>query len=179
MTEKILFKTAPISYSRFLKSKQSKETHVHWLTEAKETVDIEFFRQSISLHYQHAYATKKWQNWVYRFVFFSFGLLFLLLSGIIFFKTVNFACGFYFKNCLVVKNCINSFCILLSGGAFTAGYSIHPEKEAIQYLIGKVEKELSHPAKHLQIEFNAIISNLFQDETASHQTVWIKKTLNR
>jgi hypothetical protein len=175
MLEKTLFKASPVSYSRFL---QSKEFHVHCLTDARESVDIAFFRRSISFHYQHAYAKKKWQNWVYRFIFFGFGLLFLVLGAMIFFKTVNFACGFYIKNCTLVKNGINLLCLLLAGGAFAIGYKIHPEKDAIQYLMGKVERELTHPAKHLQIEFNAIISNLTPESIAPHQTIWIKKTLN-
>lgn len=175
MLDKMLFKASPISYSRFL---QSKEPHIHYLTKARGPIDIEFFRQSISLHYQHAYATNKWQNWVYRFIFLALGLLFLVLSAIIFFKTVNFACGFYFKNCTLVKNSINLLCLLLSGSAFAIGYKIQPEKDAIQYLIGKVERELNYPAKHLQIEFNAIISNLSHESIAPHQTFWIKKVLN-
>ena len=55
-------------------------------------------------------------------------------------------------------------------------YQIHPEKEAIHYLVGKVEKELKNPAKHLQIEFNAIIANFSHEWLAPHQTVWINKT---
>ena len=175
MLDKTLFKASSISYSHFL---QSKESHKHYVTETKESVDIDFFRRSISLHYQHAYATQKWQNWIYRLIFFAFGLLFLILGAIIFFKTANFACGIYFKNCTLVKNSVNTLCLFLSLGAFAIGYHIHPKKEAIQYLIGKVERELNYPAKHLQIEFNAIISNLAHEWVAPHQTAWIKKTLN-
>jgi hypothetical protein len=175
MLDKTLFKTSPVSYSRFL---QTKEPHVHSLTEARDSIDIDFFRRSISLHYQHAYATKKWHNWIYRFIFFGLGILFLVLGAIIYFKTINFACGFYFKNCMLVKNGVNTLCLLLAGSSFGIGYKIHPERDAIHYLIGKVERELDHPAKHLQIEFNAIISNLSHEYMAPHQTIWIKKTLN-
>lgn len=158
MRRKILFKASPISYSQFLPSKGQ---NMHCLAEVKGSlVDTEFFKRSISLHYQHIYATKKWQNWIYRMIFFSMGLLFLVLGFIIFFKTVNFACGFYFKNCALVKSSINTICFLLAGGAFAIGYKIHPEKEAIQHLVGKVDREMDSPAKHLQIEFNAIIANL-------------------
>lgn len=181
VVDKTVFKASPISYSRFLRSQESR---IHCLSEIKESseikdsIDIEFFRRSISLHYQHAYASKKWQNWIYRFIFFGIGLLFLAMGAIIFFKTVNFACGFYFKNCALVKNSINTFCLLMASGAFVIGYKIHPEKDAMQYLIGKVEKELTQPAKHLQIEFSAIISNLAHTCTAPTHTLWIKKTLN-
>lgn len=175
MLRKKIFKDAPVSYSHFL---QSKEPHIHCLIEARESVDIEFFRRSISSHYQHVYAKKKWQNWAYRFIFFTLGLIFLTLGFIIFFKTTNFACGFYVKNCALVKNGVDCLCLLLAGGAFAIGYKIHPEKDAIQYLIGKVEKELTHPAKNLQIEFNAIMSNLSHESFSPHQTIWIKKTLH-
>lgn len=177
MQSKTLFKTSSsISYSQFL---QSKEQHVHCLTDIKDpSVDIEFFKQSISLHYQHEYAKQKWQNWVYRFIFFGFGLLFLVLGIIIFFKTANFACGFYVKNCGFVKNCINIVCLLLAGGAFTTGFRIHPEKEAFEHLVSKVGRELNSPAKHLQIEFNAIIANLSHECVTPLQTLWINKTAN-
>jgi len=164
MLDKLLFKATPVSYSRFL--------------QRKESIDSDFFKRSISIHYQHVYATKKWQNWFYRFIFFGLSLLFLVLGTIIFFKTINFACGIYFKNGLLVKNGVNLLCLLLAGGTFGIGYKIHPEREAIQYLIGKVGRELSHPAKDIQIEFNAIISNLSTDFIPSKQMFWIKKTLN-
>lgn len=172
MQNKTLFKASPVSYSQFLQS-GDKEQQVRCLTEANNaSVDIEFFKRSISLHYQHIYATKKWQNWIYRFIFFALSLLFLTLGAIIFFKTVNFTCGLYFKNCILVKNCIDIVCFLFAGGAFIMGYKIHPEKEAIHHLVGKVERELSNPAKHLQIEFNAIIANLSHEWLAPHQTLW-------
>lgn len=164
MQGKTLFKFSPISYSQFLRSEKKEHSFLHhfrYLAESRDSsIDMEFFKRSISLHYQHVYAAKKWQNWCYRCIFFIFGLLFLVLAGIIFFKTTNFACGLYFKNCFLLKNCINIFCLFLAGGAFAIGYQIHPEKEAMQYLVGKVERELNSPAKHLQIEFNAIIANL-------------------
>jgi hypothetical protein len=172
---KRFFRKSPISYSQFL---QSRGGHIHHLTEAKEAVDIEFFRRTLSMHYQNVYATKKWQNWLYRLLFFTFGLLFLVFGVIIFFKTANFACGFYFKNCLLVKNCIDVFCLLMAVGAFAIAYKIHPEKEAVHYLMGKVEKELKHPEKNLQVEFDAILSNLSQEYLTPHQTVWINRTLN-
>ncbi len=175
MKAKNMFKEASISYSQFL---QAKETHIHSLTEpTSDSVDIEFFRRSVSLHYQHVYATKKWQNWLYRFIFFAFGLLFLMLGTLIFFKTTNYACGLYFKNCVMVKNCINFLCVLLAGGAFAMGYQIHPEKEAIRYLVGKVERELKNPAKQIQIEFNAIFANLSSQCLMTPQTMWINDTI--
>lgn len=175
MLQRSFLKNSSISYSHFL---QPKKTHIHHLTEARDCVDIEFFRRSISLHYQHVYASKKCQNWIYRLTFFCFGFLFLILSTIIFFKTVNFACSMYFKDSILVKNGVNALCFLLAGSSFGLGYKIHPEKEAIHFLMGKVERELQHPSKNLQLEFHAIISNLVHDWKPSHQTIWIKKALN-
>jgi hypothetical protein len=173
----MLFKNSPISYSKFLQSKEDR-IHVHALTTVKDpAVDVEFFRRSISLHYQHVYATKKWQNGIYRFIFFGFGLLFLAFAAIIFFKTVNFTCGIYFKDCALVKNYINVICLFLAGCAFITGYKIHPEKDAMHYLIGKVEREGNCPEKHLQIEFNAIIANLSPEYLTSPHMLWINKTL--
>lgn len=175
MLGKTLFKASSTSYSQFL---QKGQQHIHCLTKpTDDTLDIEFFRRSVSLHYQHVYATKKWQNWFYRFIFFGFALLFSILGVIIFFKTANHACGLYFSDCGTVKNCINFSCFLLAVGAFVFGYKIHPEKEAIRYLVGKVERELKSPAKQLQMEFNAIFANLSTEWMSPHQTLWIKKTI--
>ena len=176
MQEKVMFKASSTSYSQFL---ESKEQHMRHLNQSHSvSVDIEFFRRSISLHYQHLYATKKLQNMFYRSLFFGFGLLFLALGTIIFFKTTNYACGLYFANCGMIKNCINFCCLMLAAGAFAFGYKIHPEKEAIRFLVSKVEKEFNSPAKHLQIEFNAIFANLSNEWIAPQQTLWIKKSFN-
>jgi hypothetical protein len=175
--EKSLFKASPTSYSQFL---PSKEKHIQHLKDphsiSLESADIEFFRRSITLHYRHVYARKKWQNAIYRLIFFSFGLFFLALGTLIFFKTTNYMYGLYFADSGVIKNSVNLCCILFAAGAFGFGYKIHPEKEAIRFLVGKVEKELNCADKQLQIESKAIFANLSNDWTAPHQTVWVKKS---
>jgi hypothetical protein len=160
MQNKMLFNSCPVSYSQFLQP-ENKEHYVQVLTGATNAaLDSDFFKRSIAMHYQHFYVTKKRQNWIYRLLFFGFALLFLILAMMIFFKTVNFACSLYFKNGVMVKNLVDLVCLLFAGSAFTIGYKIHPERDAMRDLVGKVEREMSHPAKHLQIEFNAIIANL-------------------
>lgn len=161
MQTKTIFHTSPISYSQFLASK-NKQRH-QFKREEGALVDIDFFKHSISNHYQHVYASQKWKNWVYRFLFFAFSLLFVVLGFIILFKTVNFAYGFYFKNPLLIKNGVNFASFALAAAAFAMGAKIHPEKDAMQHIIGKVHRELNHPAKHLQIEFHAILANLTND----------------
>lgn len=154
MLDKSLLKSTSTSYSQFLQTRH----HVHCMTESP--VDNHFFKRSISLHYQHLYAAKKWQNSFYRIAFYTFSAFFCILSIMIFFKTTNPTCSQYLVHCSIIKNWVNLLCILLSTGAFALGYLIHPEKDAIKYIVKKVERELNSPAKHIQIEFNAIISNL-------------------
>lgn len=162
MIEKNAFKTSSTSYSQFLRSKKA---HIHCLTEPSDmSIDIDFFKRSIAFHYQHMYATKKWHNWLYRFIFFGFSVVFAVLGILIFFKVANHSCGYYFSECSIAKNCVNVCCLLLSGSAFALGYQIHPEKDAIRHLVSKVEKELNSPAKQLQIEFNAIFANLSHED---------------
>lgn len=152
------------SYSKFL---NSKEPHFHCLTDHAVSVDIEFFRRSISLHYQHVYAAQKWQNHFYRCLFYGLGLIFLVLGILIFFKTTNYMCGVVFKHYGIwIKNGINLTCLMMASGSFFAGYKIHPEKEAIRHLVRKVERELNAPTKELQIEFNAIFANLSYDRSS-------------
>jgi hypothetical protein len=93
-------------------------------------------------------------------IFYAFSGLFFIFGIVIFFKTVNPACGLYFIDCSLIKNWINLLCVLFSTGAFAVGYLIHPEKEAIKYLVKKVERELHAPARRIQIEFNAIVADL-------------------
>ena len=175
MQNKKLLKASSTSYSQFLQAKHP----VHCLTEpAKTPIDIEFFKRSVSLHYQHVYARTKWQNAIYRGIFFAFSFLFIVLGLMIFFKTTNPICSIYFGNCSLIKNWVNLFCVLLSAGAFTLGYKIHPEKEAIKHLVKKVENELSGPAKQIQIEFHAILANLSHQWVKPQHAAWIKKSFN-
>lgn len=174
MLTKTAFKNVNISYSQFLPTKKHP---VHCLIDPPSvSVDIEFFKRSISLHYQHIYAIQKWKNWCYRFIFFSLSLTFLCLGGMIFFKTNNPMAGIYFNhNGLFIKNFINIVCFILAMGTFTLGYKIHPEKEAIQHLFNIFDKQLEGPAKHVQIEFNAIFANLSDVGSNPSKTTWIKK----
>lgn len=141
-TIKKIFNNHSVSYSQFLYSPR-----VHSLiAESTEGVaNNEFFKRSVSLHYQHAYTAKKWQNGIYRLFFFGLSVLFVIILGaLIYSKTTNFTCSFYLSNCGMIKNFINLSCFLLAAGALAAGYKIHPEKDAIRDLVGKVEKELIH-----------------------------------
>lgn len=155
MLEERLLTDSSTSYSQFL---QTKPMLFASSDNRKSPIDIDFFKRAVSL--QHFYAATKRQNFVYRFIFFGFSFLFTVFGLMIFFKTANPLCSLTFGDGYFVKNLVNLFCILLSGGAFVLGYKIHPEKEAIKHLVKKVESELRAPAKQIQIEFHAIMANL-------------------
>lgn len=124
-------KSISTSYSQFLQAKHSVQVlndHI------KSAVDIEFFKNSISLHYQHLYRSAKTKNTFYRMIFFGFSLLFVVLGLMMFFKTTNPICSIYLGNCSVIKNEVNFLCGLFSVGAFTLGMVIHPEKEALKHI---------------------------------------------
>lgn len=124
-------------------------------------METNFIKHSISFHYQHIYARQKRKNWIYRITFFGLGCVFFTLGMIYLFKTTNFTCGMCFKHhSMLIKDAINLFCLALAGGSFACGYWIHPEKEAIRYLLNKIEKEMKAPKKNIQIEFNAVYSKL-------------------
>lgn len=168
-----MFKDVSTSYSQFL---QSKEHRAQLLTESTDSgIDNELFKRSVFLNYQYLYVTKRWQNWLYRLIFFGFSFLFIFLAWMIFTQTTNYTCGIYFKNCFLLKNWVNFISFILAAGSFMIGYKIHPEKDAIQYLVGKVEKELKSPAKQLQIEFHAFFAKLQNNWIDSHQPLWTKK----
>lgn len=156
LTQKNFITKNKTSYSQFLQQHQFSR-----VSSSSETlVDVDFFRRSISLHYQHLYTYQKRQNGIYRAIFFGFSLLFLIFSFLIYFKTVNFTCGFYLGQCLSIKNYLNTGCLLLAGVAFGIGYLIEPEKEALSYLVRKVENDMHHPVGQLKLDIFNVISCL-------------------
>lgn len=144
------------SYSQFLSMKQT-----HSFEETTGTfIDQEFFKRFVSFHYQHIYLNKKKQNRIYQILFFSFGLLFSILSLLIFFKTTNPTSHIYFKNGMALKYYINYGCILLSAGAFGIGLFTQPEKEAMKDLVYRVQREFHHPGRELNIRFQTFFNSL-------------------
>ncbi|WP_068467940.1 hypothetical protein [Candidatus Protochlamydia phocaeensis] len=164
MTDKRIFfnPSHSISYSKFLHTYR----HAHPLKQEKtETiVDIDFFRRSISLHYHYVYTFKRRQHKAYRIIFFGFALLFFILSIFIYFKTANYACTLYFSQGDLMKNCIDALCLLLAFAAFGMGYTTNPDKEALRFIVKKVEKELRNPAKHVHIELNDLFKHLICEQ---------------
>ena len=124
------------------------------------------------------YKKEKNKNIFYRCVFFGLCFLFAGLGALILFKSPNFISGIYFKNhAATMKGVINMVCFLFAATAFFSGYYIHPEKEAMQFLIGKVERELKSPEKSLQMEFNSIFANLPEEMFSSEKLIRIKELL--
>ena len=120
-----LFKASNITPLKKMRSRQTTAcfSTTQFATEIMQSsiVDFGFFKKTLALHYQHLYASKKWHNGLYRMLFFGFGALFLFFGIIIFSKTVNYTFGFYFTDCLYVKNSVNMICVFLSSAAFLAG----------------------------------------------------------
>lgn len=137
-----------VSYSQFLQKHQ-----ITQLPYQKDSLrDVDFFKRSISGHYQHVYANQKWRNWLYRVVFFGFSLLFLIFGVLIYFKTANFTCGFYLNQCSSIKDYLNIGCLLLATGSFGISYMIQPENDAFHYVVNKIEKDMPYPVKELEID---------------------------
>ena len=130
---------------------------IYWLNLPSSDKDsTHYFRNSIFLHYQHAYAKRKRQKEYYRFLFFCFSFFFLISTFLIFFKNPNHLCGLYFQTyCHLFKHALNFVCLLLGVGALSCGYAIHPEKDALRELGNKMERESLKPKKDVQIEFNS------------------------
>ncbi|CUI17043.1 Conserved hypothetical membrane protein [Candidatus Protochlamydia naegleriophila] len=155
-----LLKGSSISYSRFLTCSPQNDL---FNKKSEPLLDIDFFRRSIALHYQHVYNFRKRQNTAYRIIFFGLSMLFFFLFIGIYFKTANYACGLYFGQCDIVKNCVDGSCLLLSAFTFALGYLTHPDKEALRYLVKKVKKELNSPTHQVRIELNMIFKNLVSE----------------
>jgi len=169
--------SSSISSSKFVKADRNPDSQngkriTNSISKAKAFTDThQFFKSplsslssfsplpSLSLHYQQIYDAKFLSNWFYRFIFFCFGLLFLGLALAIFTKTVNFSCTEHFKHCFLVKNGLNTICLLLSGGAFTIGYFIQPANDAMNYLAGKVERDFKQSRRY-PIEFHTLVAQL-------------------
>jgi hypothetical protein len=156
----------------------SKQITVQKNENSNHFLDISFFKRSIFAYYQHIYKKEKNKNIFYRCVFFGLCFLFAGLGALILFKSPNFISGIYFKNhASTMKGAMNMVCFLFAATAFFSGYYIHPEKEAMQFLIGKVERELKSPEKSLQMEFNSIFANLPEEMFSSEKLIRIKELL--
>lgn len=94
-----------------------------------------------------------------RCIFFGFSFFFLTLSGIIFFKTTNWACSLYFTNCQAVKAVTCILCLILSVAAFWTGNTICAKKHAVNDLASKTNKKLARSYRQKQINLSLLDNN--------------------
>ena len=116
-----IFTTTSHSYSRFLASPLPPTQEVT-VGESARAPDGEWLSHFMALQSEQIYVARPRPRAWYRAIFFGFGGLFFALGILIFFQTANAACGFYFTNCQVVKECMYGLCFFLSAFALMLGY---------------------------------------------------------
>ncbi len=99
------------------------------------------------------YSANKHKVSLYRALFFSFGLFFITLAGLIHFKTTNWSCSMFFSNCMMVKTLICTLSIFFSLSAFFIGLTMSTEKEAINHLYRRALLRLAKVYHRKKIEY--------------------------
>ena len=145
------------SYSRFLSSQNEPYSSY---TKKISRLEQDLFHPFLALHYQNIYLSKERQNRIHRLIFYCLSFLFFFFAICIYLKTTNYACCLYFGQGKWIKDVVNVACLSLSILNFGIGYLAHPHKDALRYLVKKIEKELNRPVNHLQAEINLIFKSL-------------------
>lgn len=137
-----------------LENKTSETASVYFLKkqENEEEPQISFYTELDDSYYE-LYYSKKRLGKLYRGIFLGFGLLFLILANIVYFKTSGGIYQVYFNNFELIKTFSYSLCLFLSLGAFGISYSIRPKNEAIEALMIYIEKKSREKTSALQKEF--------------------------
>jgi hypothetical protein len=89
------------------------------------------------------YTGCKTQVFVYKTIFFGFSALFAFLGFLTVSLPSALGCG-WLGSCFVLKSILMGWCFSLSAIAFTLGYKLSTEKEAVNY---QVKKSLAYAAK--------------------------------
>lgn len=125
-----------ITYSQFLNSNQVQEnTH--------SSKQLDFFRQPDQEAFHLLFSVKKKHAATYRLIFLGFSCLFFLLGLLVYFKTANWKCEFYFSNCQLIKTFTYLICLFLSAGSCSLSFLIRPEKDTVKVLTHTAKKQLS------------------------------------
>lgn len=143
MLDKNSIFNSSITYSQFLNSAHANEAAI-------SAQSLDFFRQPDEEAFHLLYSTKKKQAAVYRLIFLSFACLFFALGLLVYFKTANWHCEFYFSNCQLIKTLTYFICFLFSAGSCSLSFLIRPEREAIHFLTHATKKQLNTLYKSFQ-----------------------------
>ncbi|MDP1814657.1 MAG: hypothetical protein Q8K92_09445 [Leadbetterella sp.] len=132
------------SYSQFLKQNASLKDKLAEVKVLNESLlEIDTFQRFARVDSTHLESKIKLKSISYRNIFFGISIFYFILSVIIYLKTTNFACGWYFGDCSMIKEYINGVCLFLAISAYSIGLWFKPETISIKELIGKVETKFS------------------------------------
>lgn len=108
--------------------------------------ELFLFKQQINIKPNHPYlkpySNKKISINLYRAVFLSLGILYLLLGLILFFKPFSWSCSFLFGNCSLLKTFLCTFCVVTSTSSLILGFFTRPERELMKKIFRKAKQQL-------------------------------------
>jgi hypothetical protein len=119
-----------VSRSQFIKAFQ----RVHLTQQPNLHLNFDILHHSLQYSHYHIYLSKKRQALIYQFIFFGFGILFLVLASILYFYTTNWSYYAMFGSSGFIKLCLYALCLILSMGAFGIAYKIRPPRKGKQPL---------------------------------------------
>lgn len=119
-------------------------------------------------------------NRIYQWIYFAFGLFFMLLGLVVLYKTNNWAGALHFQRFELVKTFTYSFCFLLSLGALGLTYAMKSDEEITEDIISVFKKKLERVYRDLcSMNANHPQFSQFYQETKEKIERKKKKTLQR
>lgn len=79
----------------------------------------------------------------YKVIFYLLGLVFIGLSLFVFFEKTSWFCSMLFTNCYFAQAALSGFCLLLSAAAFSIGFHIRAEKDAVLHLACRAKQNIA------------------------------------
>lgn len=114
------------------------------------------------------YTTNKHKVRLYQAGFLLFGMVFLTLAGLIYFKTTNWTCALYFGNCMAVKMIVITLCLFFSFISISTSLNMRTEKEAINHLAKRAKYRLRRTYLRIKAQLGLTSLFSFNDQNAQY-----------
>ena len=132
--------------------------------QAQKYIDLDSFRKNIEqskagLHHQ-PYTNNKTPVLIYKGLFFSFALLFLILGILSMYLPMTMSVSFFFNSFTLLKSVIIVSCTLLSLFSFIYALTLQIEKETIRDCVrkAKINHKVIYARKQFRLGLHPIFS---------------------
>lgn len=110
--------------------------------------ELHQFKQQIDGGLTQPYHVHRSNALTYRTIFWTIGLLFIILMWVTYQQNTNWFCGLFFSNCFMAKLTLSGICGLLAVTAVAIGKYIRADREAMAYLLRNVKRKIQAVYAH-------------------------------